>query len=396
MSIKLFNYINEKNFDLIYENYGKLAYSFFTPKKYKEKDIEKLMQEEQYEKIECKYFSYPKEVTRLGKKDFAKLNKEHKYFQQQEKYSGLNYLHVISNDYKYETGKRLTIPKALKYKIIRKSHVITISYVSSLALLLGAFTYADLKTSKYPLLLMPAKYIFNCNNKIIYYQDVKEYDENLKDYASQFNLDEMTDEEIIVKVMEDIRSNTYYGHREETKYYGVYFRLELDENNNIGVCRHMADKFTTIMNLINPDYQATNMIVNLNTNIDVNKCDIYGKEQTGNVISDNLEYYEYNVSEVGNHLVTLLKPREGNYYLVVDVTNPSIGILENGKIHMFNNDSTESMKYVPYGQAFVFEDSSFIDINRKMLSSYLTKFNFDELEKQYGLDAQNEIIKTLN
>ena len=40
---------------------------------------------------------------------------------------------------------------------------------------------------------------------------VNEYDANLEEYASQFNTDTMSTMEIVMTVMNDIRSNTYYG-----------------------------------------------------------------------------------------------------------------------------------------------------------------------------------------
>jgi hypothetical protein len=190
-----------------------------------------------------------------------------------------------------------------------------------------------------------------------------------------------------------VRSNTYYGNRVDEELRGTYFRLELDDTNDIGVCRHMGDKYTTIMNLIYPDYKAQNMVVNLNTTYMLNTCNIYGKEESGNEVEAELEDYDYNESEIGNHLVTILKPREGNYYLVVDVTNPSIGVLDNGKIHMFNNDSTESIRYNPLGQYFLVSNGTNVKIALDNMYSKNHSFDYNELDKEYGIDAQ---IKVLN
>lgn len=388
-------YRHEKQYDLIYENYGKLVYSLFTPKEYKEKDIDKLMDMRQYSLIKDKYYSYPKEVSKLYDKEFNKLYKEKQFFKLQEKYPGLILSSVIRKDYKYETGKRLTLSKAYKYKILTKKQVIGFTYFSSLLALITSLTIADIKTSNHPLLFIPIKACYNFNSSIIFYKEVEEYDNELAKYADNFDLETMSDLEIIVKVMNDIRSNTYYGNRVDEPYKGTYFRLELNDTNDIGVCRHMADKFTTIMNLINPDYKAINMIVNLNKTYLINTCNIYGKEESVNSIETTIKQEDYHETEIGNHLVTLLKPREGNYYLVVDVTNPSIGVLENGKIHMFNNDSTESLKYVPYGQIYIYEDNSVNVINRKMLLSNFVNLNFAELKDKYGLDKQNETIEKI-
>lgn len=399
MTSKLKIYKQEGQYDLIYKNYGKLLYNLVTPKDYKDKDIKNLLDQEQYCLIMNKYFKYPKNVSKLSDKYFEKLDKEGLYFELQEKYPGLNLLRVLKKDFKKESGKRFNLRNGLKYKVIRKSHVITISYVSSLLLLVLSLTYADIKTSKYPLCFVPLVAINHLEHNIEYYNQAKEYDQELAKYASQFNLEEMSDLDVIITVMNYVRSNTYYGNRVDEELRGTYFRLELDDTNDVGVCRHMGDKYTTIMNLIYPDYKAQNMVVNLNTTYMLNTCNIYGKEESGNEVEAELEDYDYNESEIGNHLVTILKPREGNYYLVIDVTNPSIGVLDNGKIHMFNNDSTESMKYVPYGQAYIFADDSFSNINGRFFTSKFTNVNFDELKQIYGLDAQNETIdkiKTLN
>ena len=86
------------------------------------------------------------------------------------------------------------------------------------------------------------------------------YDEKLKEYASQFDTSTMSETEIIVTVMRDIREKTYYDNSFDRSGIGNNYRSVLDDNNNHGVCRHMADKFTTIMNMIDPRYEAYNLL----------------------------------------------------------------------------------------------------------------------------------------
>ncbi len=234
--------------------------------------------------------------------------------------------------------------------------------------------------------------IQNENEEIALEEEV--YDEKLKEYASQFDTSNMSETEIIVTVMRDIRENTYYDNSFDRSGIGNNYRLVLDDNNNHGVCRHMADKFTTIMNLIDPEYDACDMVVNM-VDGTYPKCNIYGLESNDPEFYNNYSYEPAKLHPSGNHLVTVIKSKEHDCYFVVDVTRPAIGVLENGKIHLFNDNSTESLKYQPYGQIFRFPEHDFEKVNEYMIDSYSNDYNYDELDSIYGLDAQNKMLEKI-
>lgn len=268
-------------------------------------------------------------------------------------------------------------------------------------------------TTKVGIIIYTSVYITSCFSRLEITGDknyketeklVKEYDANLKEYASKFNTDNMSSIDIIMTVMNDIRSNTYYGYPEENISYD-YPRLTLNEYNNIGVCRHMADKFTTIMNLIDPRFEAKNLAVTIDS-----ECDNFEFPDIERPISK--EYLEMlkssderNVEEetfleklgnkiFANHLVTILKPIEDDCYLVVDVTNPSIGVLDDMKIYTFNAEQYEFLEYSPATQVLAYNDT-FETVNKEVLSSMVEDIDIEELDNKYGLEAQNKVLKKI-
>ena len=225
-------------------------------------------------------------------------------------------------------------------------------------------------------------------------EEEAEYDKKLEEYVSKLDTSNMSETEIIVTVMRDIRENTYYDNSCDRIGIGNNYRLVLDDNNNHGVCRHMADKFTATMNLIDPEYEACNMIVNM-VDGTYPKCNINGLETYDPEFYNNYSYEPTKLHPAGNHLVSVIKSKEHDCYFVVDVTRPAIGVLENGKIHLFNDNSTESLTYQPYGQIFRFPEHDFGKVNEYMLDSYSNDYNYDELDSIYGLDAQNKILEKI-
>ncbi len=220
---------------------------------------------------------------------------------------------------------------------------------------------------------------------------IKEYDNNLDEYTKQFDINKMSTMEIVMTVMNDIRSNTYYC--EDAKLMDVvgYYRLDLNDENKFGVCRHMADKFTTIMNKIDSRFDAHNVAVLIANTTDFVECNVKKLEDDGT--------YEYNVLPVfkrksmkADHMISILKPIGENYYLVVDVTNPSVGVLKNGKIYMFNTQRYNTFEYKPISQFYITLDKDFGTVNLDFLLSCFQNIDLEKLNDEYGLDAQNETL----
>lgn len=326
------------------------------------------------------------------KLDIKKLEKENRYYDLFSKYpsydkyrKAMNYESIVETGKKYN-GLSFKIRNLFVYKDINELR--RIKYNLASVVLTGILATSALSES----------FVLRNNNITKENIDIiNEYDENLEEYASKFNTDEMSDMEIIMTVMKDIRSNTEYGINEDVEDIGNNFRLTLDDSNNIGVCRHMADKFTAIMNMINPEYEAYNLLVNLNTscntfvacNIDT-PVHIDSNEESNTTTVE----YENTIEEkiFGNHMVSILKPINKNYYLVVDVTNPSIGVLKNGKIYMFNTNDYSFIEYRPLHEKVVVSRESFDGVCHDMLLSNFEDIDIDELNKLYGLEEQNKIL----
>ena len=324
-------------------------------------------------------------------------------------------------DYESETNiKNLKVYKNLKNKKFSLKKVIvtgTLVLTIALPIIGGAFA------TGYIMGIHEIK-----ENAILEYREiVMENDKSLQEYASKFDSDNTSSFEIILTVMNDIRPNILYGEPgiEESKYYP---RLVLNDENNIGVCRHMADEFTTIMNLIDPRFEAYNVAVKLDNDGKLVCCNISmpmakksksdneeyddtennTNQKTPNTQSDNDidddtnkegkllgKIKEYISQEKANHEITILKPIDEDYYLVIDVTNPSIGAIYKGKIYMFNSHEFTSEEYRPIKQYDISIDDTFWGVNEAFISSYFQDIDLDELDKKYGLEQQNKILKKI-
>lgn len=336
------------------------------------------------------------EQYRLKKMDIKKLESENRYYDICEKYPlSCNYKKMMNFESVRETGKKynsfmfeirnLTVYKNfnnLKYRIHKTFICSSVTIVSCLSLFTSSLQKSYAESYE--------------NNKEI----IIEHDKKLEEYASRFDTSKMSDVEIIVTVMNDIRSSTQYGFDYDVEEIVNYNRLVLNDSNNIGVCRHMSDQFTTIMNMINPEFEAHNLYVNLNSDCNTFKtCSVdqpiskkFREELTNN---DNSEQSGFANEIIGNHMVSILKSTNDDYYLVVDVTNPSIGILKDGKIYMFNSNDYSFIEYRPIFQYVLNGDNSFGDINKAFILSYFQNVDVNELNLIYGLDSQNKVLEKI-
>ena len=323
-----------------------------------------------------------------------KLLLENRYFELFENYSYTNYSKALNFESMIETGKKYN---RLKYKINNLVIYKDYNFIKELK-------YTLLKYSMYGIITFNSFFILmsgmlkqtNIDTYNNNQEEIIEYDKNIEEYVKSIDTNNMTTMEIIMKVMNDIRSNTQYGINPDKEDIYNNYRLVLDNNNDIGVCRHMADKFTTTMNMINPEYEAYNLLVHLNSDCNTFKsCDIekpLSKQYLEN--NDSNEETELNKKMLANHMVTVLKDKEHNCYLVVDVTNPSIGILKNGKIYMFNSNDYTFIEYRPISQ-YITNYNHYSDVNIEFLLSNLKNNDIEELDKIYGLKSQNKTLKKI-
>lgn len=343
---------------------------YFKSKKEIERIVDELENEDRYFEVST---YYEKEFSIKGTMNFESMMETGKKFNN-TKFKIRDFF--VYSDFK---RKKYILQTGVKNALIHASRVFISAFFLSLAST-NAFKLTD-------------------DGIEMVYEALEEYDANLEKYASQFDTNTMSTMEIVMAVMNDIRSNTYYGiPKNEVLRYG---RLSLDDTNNVGVCRNMADKFTTIMNLIDPRFQANNFAVALDTDCDTfTFCNIERPidpvflEQLKNGKSPLLEPPELFNKFFGNHLVTIMKSIEDDCYLVVDVTNPSIGILKDGEVYTFNAEQYKFVDYRPISQFATYEEA-FSDINMKLLLSRFQDIDLNEANEKYGLDVQNKVLEKI-
>ena len=170
----------------------------------------------------------------------------------------------------------------------------------------------------------------------------------------------LTDLQTVMKVMDDMWENIDgYG---EPKIDSPYFpRLDMTEGG-VGVCRNMADDVTAKLNAINPEYNARNLTVYLDSeeltsegfsmaniertilqdNETVVDQDNENQDQDGTDNSEGEKEDKNELTEeqkeklskyVGNHMVTAIDLKEEDVTLIIDSTNCNLGVFEDGKIY---------------------------------------------------------------
>ena len=402
MLLKILNYRKEKKYELIYEEYGKRMYNLFTPKKYKDKDKELLKENKDYNTLLDKYYFGEFEKIKIDKlinQDKDDLIKDYRFLELCQKYSHVGnkfYKKMYKAEFEYETGEKYSIKNLKKYDLKKEKFY----RIYKDAIIREVITYASV-----PFMFIALLNLFQASameiSEIINYKTIKEYDDNLNKDVKKYN--NMSDAEIMVSLLDDIRSNTYYEDRYDSPFViGNNYRLVLDDNNNRGVCRHMADKYTNSINLISDDYKAFNMVVYLksgshnilNNTIGLEKLDPEWKHPA-DVEQSKLTVHINDIATnfFGNHQVSVIWSDKYNCYLVIDPTNPSIGVLEDGKIRMLNYDTTEFIEYRPTGQYFFYAGDNYIRANKALYESYKYDVDYDALKEEYGLDAQNKILE---
>ena len=211
----------------------------------------------------------------------------------------------------------------------------------------------------------------------------------------------------------------------EPKIDSVFFpRLDMTEGG-VGVCRNMADDVTAKLNAINPEYNARNLTVYLDseelTSEGFSMADI-----KRNILEDNETVVEENTENqdgadnsegekedknelteaqkeklskyVGNHLVTALDLKEEDVTLIIDSTNCNLGVFEDGKIYMFFNDTGNGMRATTLGNLLGFTGGEnfggIIQLTEDQIKSMLSsKISVAELAEKYGVEAQNRALK---
>ena len=382
----------EKKYDEIYEKYGSDAYFMFAKEKHKREDINTLEKNNEFRKMYEKYGNSEKYAKKAYNRHIKKLAKEGKYLEIQSIYEFDHY-----NKYKYKMYKSDLLEETYNFRanylLIKKivvSNIIRLAAISSSVIVLAGALLESTRSSFYQNIVAENQETLDIYNKKI---------ANYADEINALNLD--NDLDVVMKVMNDMWSDASYGLPEND--YSQLFRLAFTGENGVGVCRHLADDFAARLNAINPDYQAELMSVYIYDAYARNNIERHIIESNETVVSDNSnENNENDVVEekddiLANHAVCIFKPLGKDYYLVVDPTNPAIGVINNGKIYMFTSKDDECLKYKFISQLAITNSDPF-KIEAKFIKSNIFSLSDEELEQleqEWGIAAQNESLERI-
>lgn len=404
--------IESGNYDALYEMFGKTVYDLFTPLSHKKKDIKKLMEEQNYGLIYQKYGSlekmFIKNFRRASKEEIKQLIKEKKYLELENAYGEGKIKEVqfqaYKDDIEYETGSKFkakTLSSGKKTVHNLKEAVKGMAIFATTTGIILAGKVGDYIDTTY-------KQSLQENAELI-----QEYDEEIAEYADYIqDLQLDSDIEVVMKVMDDMWKEIEYGN--PTKDISSLGRLAFTEDEKVGVCRNIADDFSSRMNAINPEYNARNIAVMMDSNYysheslanidrtirETNETVVEGNENNDELTEtqekigdfmDNLHVEKY----TGNHMVSIFEPIGKNYTLVVDATNPSIGMIANGKIYMFSTEEGKGLEYKPFGQMLTVQNYDSEDIWQEFTGSfvsYSSQKELMEIEEQWNTQKQNEAL----
>lgn len=369
--------IKERNFDEIFEKYGGTCYRNYVPAWYSYEEIKKLKKEKRYEDIYIKY----------GYNEYRKILEKARYDEIKE--------------YKGRT-------KASFYKIkcILKHIGInaTLFFTGFVAFSLGT-TEEIIK--------------MNSNQ---YADEIEEYDKKIKNYVEKIRKMNLTKLQTLMKVTEDMWNNIE-GYRTPSKDVFGFFELDLATQDGYGVCRNFAADVAKKLNAINPSFNARTINVyiadgNIKTaNINENKKqrtvkkitkenkETEAEESNSKEVEENKSntqefwdeiYEDITNNIIGNHMVTLVDIPEDKITLVLDPTNPSISIYQNGKIILLNPGSS-TMNAKEYSTAIYHGGiDGIIDSSKGFLDSFKkSRLSYEELVAKYGLEAQNRALRQI-
>ena len=401
--------LESKNYEQLYVMFGKTIYALFTPFEYKKQDIKRLLDNNDIAGIYNKYGKleqfFIKNFRRRKKEDIKRLLSEKRYIELLDKYGERTFnehkKEIYKEDVEYETGSKL---KAKLYKSkfsIAKGIKLAVASLTSLVVsATGLVAGALYKTSN-------DAYAHALEE---YSTLIEQYDDKINEYAKEINnLGLDNDLEVVMKVMYDMWNEMEGYGNPELDLTGLY-RLDFAQSGGKGVCRNIADDFSARMNAINPEYNARIVAVNADfssytkdsiANIDNHIAPsetISSSENNEDDKSSNL--IDNAVNLVGNHMVSIIEPIGKNYTIVVDPTNPSIGIINNGKIYMFSTQDGKGLSFAPIGQILTVKNYDYNSVQNEIsFESFVngvSKEELIELTDEWGVEAQNQALEKIS
>ena len=331
----------------IYAEYGSKVYKKNTPRKVKNADIELLIKEKQFQYIK-------------------------------EKYGENTYIDVLIREYFREINE---------------------SKVSGWNKFVAKAKGMLLKASE-----------DNINeNRINYAAEIETYNNKIEEYAKEVKSMDLSDIQTFMKVMDDMWKSID-GFGTPAKDIQGFYELDLASEDGYGVCRNMASDVAKKLNAINPEYNARTITVKMQDGGSYRMANIERHEHNEEIKNEDIEVEEeeLGISDslnsiskefiIGNHLVTLVDIKEDNLILVLDPTNPGIGIYKNGEISMLNAGIEKDARHYEvkevgnmffHGGVSGVKDS-IVDIADSFSKSPL---KYEKIDEKYGIDAQNRALE---
>ena len=352
----------EKQFEEIYSRYGSEIYVKSSPRFYMRKLILELIEEGKYAEIKQKF----------GK----------------SKYNA--YLPLIrKNQVLKETKNRFLADAAYVAGKVKRG----ITYLA-----MGAVIAVPISGVRVAYDQHKAKVAIMEENKEI----IEEYNEDLEEYASYIRSLNLTQKEIVVKVMSDIYDK--YKYKFPTGDINGFFRFYLYENG-YGVCRNIADDFCAKLNAIDPSFNAHIIGCKLNE-VDEDGEDIHYDimDNIERIIEDEDEDEEdtltvesrfLNPDTIGNHAVAVINIKGEPVPLVVDPTNPGMGAMFNGEIYMFNASGNADEAIDEKTLVTFFITGNPLHIITDFFDSLDFRELFDDLKERYGTDSLEETLENV-
>ena len=391
---------NNKMYDEIYNQFGAKVYSYYVPTKYKRQDIKKLKQEKRWLDIYNKY----------GEKQYNKI--------------------LIKAMYEEIKEARGTA-KAMLWR--------TVQSISNATKRLGITSLLSFFTATGVLALTSEDVIER--NAIQYESKINDYNEKISEYAKEVQEMGLSDVQTFMKVMDDMWKNIK-GYANPEKNILGFFELELATEEGYGVCRNMASDVAKKLNEINPEWNARIIAVltpedlsglktaNIETTV-LDRNETVVKEESEDTAQDKktsskfaekiTDRNETVVKEenedteqdkktksdltekiadtvIGDHMVVLVDIPEDNITLVLDPTNPAIGIYLNGNIIMLNSTNEQDINY----NAKEWITGVFFKGGKDGITSTMKEYaqsfrrpniTLEEIKEKYGLEAQNEALE---
>lgn len=357
--------LKEKEYEKIFELYGSESYCFFVPSKYQKKEIKKLLKEGRFYDIYIKYgeSTYEKYLPKMQAIDIYMETNKHKFFFKSKQFLKMK--------------KKIMAMYTAGILFLVNAPAVTIAVSSSAEMHDNASKYCD---------------------------EITRYNNKIEKYANDIKKLNLTDFQTVMKVMEDMWASIK-GYGTPSNNIIGFLRLELLDENGVGVCRNMADDVAAKLNAINPAFNARNLVVTGNWNVNYKLCNIDRKvaepvsstslEDASNEEINPIVEYIKNIDAIGNHMVVLFDMPGENITMIADPTNPSLGVFKDGEIYMFS--SPDGNGYVPatFGQNLNGIEGIF-DYSTTKISSYFSSGDIESMIEKYGIDAENRTLEEIH